>query len=106
MSTVAHDVPSIPVPEPDLRPDEIVARAQALVPMLRAQQDDAERRGYYSEAVHAEFLKAGVSRITQLRRFGGYEFDLKAYLGAMIAMARGDPGTGWCLQLGSGHAWI
>ena len=72
MSTVARDVPSIPVPEPDLTPNEIVARAQALVPMLRAQQDEAEERGFYSEAVHAEFLKAGFSRITQPRRFGGY----------------------------------
>jgi 3-hydroxy-9,10-secoandrosta-1,3,5(10)-triene-9,17-dione monooxygenase len=106
MSTVARDVPSIPVPETDLTPDEIVARAQALVPMLRAQQDEAEQRGFYSEAVHAEFLKAGFYRITQPRRFGGYEFDLKTYLRAMIAIASGDPGTGWCLQLGSSHAWI
>jgi hypothetical protein len=37
MSTVARDVPSIPAPEPGLTPDEIVARAEALVPMLRAQ---------------------------------------------------------------------
>jgi 3-hydroxy-9,10-secoandrosta-1,3,5(10)-triene-9,17-dione monooxygenase len=106
MSTVARDVPSIPVPEPDLTPGEIVARAEALVPMLRAQQDDAERRGFYSEAVHAEFLKAGFYRITQPRRFGGYEFSLKTYLKTMITIASGDPGTGWCLQLGSSHAWI
>src|SRR3954470_4975440 len=106
MSTVARDVPSIPVPEPDLTPDEVVARAQALVPMLRAQQDDAEQRGFYSEEVHAEFLRAGFYRITQPRRFGGYEFDLKTYLRAMIAIASGDPGTGWCLQLGSSHAWL
>ena len=45
MSRVLSDTPSVPVPEPDLTPQEIVARAEALVPMLRAQQDDAERRG-------------------------------------------------------------
>jgi 3-hydroxy-9,10-secoandrosta-1,3,5(10)-triene-9,17-dione monooxygenase len=106
MSGVASDVPSVPVPEPELTPAEIVARAEALVPMLRAQQDEAERRGYYSEAVHQAFLDAGLYRITQPRRFGGYEFDLKTYLRAMIAIASGDPGTGWCLQLGSSHAWI
>lgn len=106
MSTVSSDVPSVPVPEPDLTPEELVARAEALVPMLRAHQDEAEKRGYYSEAVHAEFLRAGFYRITQPRRFGGYEFDLKTYLRTMIAIAGGDPGTGWCLQLGSSHAWI
>jgi 3-hydroxy-9,10-secoandrosta-1,3,5(10)-triene-9,17-dione monooxygenase len=106
MSTVASNVPSVPVPEPDLTPKQIVARAEALVPMLRAQQDDAERRGYYSQAVHEEFLKAGFYRMTQPRRFGGYEFDLKTYLKTMITIASGDPGTGWCLQLGSSHAWI
>ena len=106
MSTVASNVPSVPVPEPDLTPKQIVARAEALVPMLRAQQDDAERRGYYSQAVHEEFLKAGFYRMTQPRRFGGYEFDLKTYLKTMITIASGDPGTGWCLQLASSHAWI
>src|SRR5215210_5744772 len=106
MSRVVSDLPFVPIPEPDLTAKEILARAQALVPMLRAQQDDAEQRGYYSEAVHQAFLDAGLYRMTQPRRFGGYEFDLKTYLRAMIAIASGDPGTGWCLQLGSSHAWI
>jgi 3-hydroxy-9,10-secoandrosta-1,3,5(10)-triene-9,17-dione monooxygenase len=106
MSHVVSDLPSVPIPEPDLTAKEILARAEALVPMLRAQQDEAEQRGFYSEAVHRAFLDAGLYRMTQPRRFGGYEFDLKTYLRAMITIASGDPGTGWCLQLGSSHAWI
>lgn len=106
MSGVASDIPSVPVPEPGLTAGEIVERAEALVPMLRAQQDEAERRGYYGHEVHAQFLKAGFYRMTRPRRFGGYEFDLKTYLRTMIAIGSGDPGTGWCLQLGSSHAWI
>jgi 3-hydroxy-9,10-secoandrosta-1,3,5(10)-triene-9,17-dione monooxygenase len=106
MSSVLSDIPSVPIPEPDLTPKEIIARAEALVPMLRAQQDEAEKRGYYSRAVHEAFLKAGFYRMTQPRRFGGYEFSLKTYLKTMITIASGDPGTGWCLQLGSSHAWI
>jgi 3-hydroxy-9,10-secoandrosta-1,3,5(10)-triene-9,17-dione monooxygenase len=106
MSTAASDIANVPIPEPGLTTTEIVARAQALVPMLREQQDDAEQRGYYSQAVHEAFLKAGFYRMTQPRPFGGYEFDLKTYLRTMIVIASGDPGTGWCLQLGSSHAWI
>jgi 3-hydroxy-9,10-secoandrosta-1,3,5(10)-triene-9,17-dione monooxygenase len=107
MSSIATGLPgSIPVPEPDLTPEEVVARAQAFVPMLRAQQDEAEQRGYYSQAVHEEFQRAGVYRITQPRRFGGYQFDLRTFLRAMVAISSGDPGTGWCVTLGSSHAWM
>jgi 3-hydroxy-9,10-secoandrosta-1,3,5(10)-triene-9,17-dione monooxygenase len=94
----------MPVPEPELRPDEMVARARAFIPRLREQQDDAERRGYYSAELHAQFLEAGFSRILQPRRFGGYEFDLETFLRTMVAISTGDPGTGWGLTLGSSHA--
>ena len=86
--------------------EEMVARAAALVPMLREQQDDAERRGHYGPAVHEEFLRAGFYRMVQPRRYGGLELDLTTFLRAMVQIATGDPGTGWCLTLGSSHAWI
>jgi len=93
-------------PEPDLTPKEIIARAEAMIPMLREQQDEAEERGYYSESVHLEFVRAGFSRICQPRQFGGYEFDLGTFYRTMVAISTGDPGTGWCLTLGSSHAWV
>jgi len=102
----ARAVAAIPLPEPDLTPDEMISRARAMIPMLREQQDDAEARGYYSETVHREFVKAGFSRCMQPRRFGGYEFGLGTFLRTMVAIATGDPGTGWCLTLGSSHAWV
>ena len=64
---------SMKPPEPQLTPEEIVARAEAMIPMLREQQDDAEQRGFYSQDVHERFLSSGFSRILQPRRFGGYE---------------------------------
>jgi 3-hydroxy-9,10-secoandrosta-1,3,5(10)-triene-9,17-dione monooxygenase len=36
---------AIPAPEPSLTPKEIVARAAALRPLLRAQQDENDERG-------------------------------------------------------------
>jgi 3-hydroxy-9,10-secoandrosta-1,3,5(10)-triene-9,17-dione monooxygenase len=96
----------VPAPEPELTPAAVISRAQAMIPMLREQQDDAEERGFYSEAIHEQFVAAGFSRILQPRRFGGYEFDLTTFLKTMVAIATGDPGTGWCLALGSSHAWI
>ncbi len=93
-------------PEPELTPDQIVARARALVPMVREQQDEAERLGHHTEAVEREFVDAGFYRILQPRRFGGYEFDVPTFWKVMLAIASGDPGTGWGLTLGSHHAFV
>jgi 3-hydroxy-9,10-secoandrosta-1,3,5(10)-triene-9,17-dione monooxygenase len=98
--------PEVSPPEPDLTSEEIIARAAALRPMLRDQQDESERRGCYSEEIHAEFLKAGFYRMVQPRRFGGYEFDLPTFWRAMVNISEGDPGSGWCLTLGSHHAFV
>ena len=98
------DLRHVPVPEPNLTPDEMIARATALQPLLRAEQDATERRGVHSEAIHQKFRKAGFYRCLQPRRFGGYEFDVKTYYRIGIEIARGDPSTSWCLIVGAGHA--
>jgi 3-hydroxy-9,10-secoandrosta-1,3,5(10)-triene-9,17-dione monooxygenase len=95
---------TVPVPEPDLTPAKMIERAVALRPRLRAEQDETERRGVHSEALHQEFRKAGFYRAIQPRRFGGYEFDLKNYYRLAIELSRGDPSTGWCVILGAGHS--
>jgi 3-hydroxy-9,10-secoandrosta-1,3,5(10)-triene-9,17-dione monooxygenase len=105
MSTrVDRRAAAVGVPEPNLTPDELIERAVALRPRLRAEQDETERRGVHSEALHQEFRKAGFYRCIQPRRFGGYEFDLKTFYRLAIELSRGDPSTGWCVLLGAGHA--
>jgi 3-hydroxy-9,10-secoandrosta-1,3,5(10)-triene-9,17-dione monooxygenase len=95
---------TVPVPEPSLTPQGLIERAVGLRGRLRAEQDETERRGVHSEALHQEFRKAGFYRAIQPRRFGGYEFDLKTYYRLAIELSRGDPSTGWCVILGAGHA--
>jgi 3-hydroxy-9,10-secoandrosta-1,3,5(10)-triene-9,17-dione monooxygenase len=97
--------PVISAPEPGLTPAEMVARAVALRPLLRAQQDENDARGTYSEELHQAFLKAGFYRITQPRLFGGYEFDLTTFYRVMLEISRGHPGVGWCLALAASHAF-
>lgn len=96
----------VQAPEPDLTAKEIVARAAALKQKIREQQDESEQRGYHSEELHQEFLRAGFYRMLQPRRFGGYEFDLPTFWKAMVKISEGDPGTGWCLTLATHHAWV
>ena len=106
----AHRMDSVhavlPVPELDLTPAELIARAAALRPLLRAQQDENDARGFYSDELHQAFLKAGLYRTVQPRIFGGYEFDVPTFYKAMMEISRGHPGAGWCLTLCASHPFL
>jgi len=45
----------VPVPEPDLAPEAVIGRARALIPAIRAQQDDAERLGHHTPELDRQF---------------------------------------------------
>ena len=94
----------LPQPEPGLTPEQIIQRAVDLRSVLRTDQAQSEERGAYSPEMHERFKQAGFYRILQPRMFGGYEFDLTVFSRVMVEIARGCPGTGWCLTLASGHA--
>jgi len=96
----------LPVPEPDLTPRQLIARAAALRPMVQADADAAEERGTYSDELHREFLKAGLYRTLQPRMFGGYEFSIDTFYRAMLEISWGDPGIGWCLTLCASHPFL
>jgi 3-hydroxy-9,10-secoandrosta-1,3,5(10)-triene-9,17-dione monooxygenase len=104
MSTAPTDAQTTAVPEPDLTPDQLVARAVALRPELIERQADAEQRTYYSDEMHQKFLDAGFYRTYVPRRFGGYEFDVKTMTRIQLELARGDMSTAWCMGLASNHA--
>ncbi|MGO9443854.1 MAG: acyl-CoA dehydrogenase family protein [Thiobacillaceae bacterium] len=91
-------------PEPGLAPEELIARAVNLRAALRDEQAAAEKRGVYSPEMHEAFRRAGFYRTLQPRRYGGYEFDVPTFARLIIEVARGCPGSGWCLCLGAGHA--
>ncbi|MGA5538018.1 acyl-CoA dehydrogenase family protein [Mycolicibacterium nivoides] len=91
------------VPEPDLTPQEAIARAVAMRPVLRENRVNAAEEGAYSKELHEAFDEAGFYRLVQPRKYGGYEFGLETYYRVMVEISRGDPGIGWCLTLGTGH---
>jgi 3-hydroxy-9,10-secoandrosta-1,3,5(10)-triene-9,17-dione monooxygenase len=95
---------AIPVPEPELTPFQIVARARALRERVRAEAAEAEQHGTYSPELHEQFVEAGFHRILQPRRFGGYEFGLDTFYRVIIEISSADAGIGWNLCLGSAHA--
>jgi 3-hydroxy-9,10-secoandrosta-1,3,5(10)-triene-9,17-dione monooxygenase len=99
----AHEVRA---PEPGLTPETIIARARALIPAIREQQDEAERLGHHTAELDKKFTEAGFYRLLQPKRFGGYAFDVLTFWKVIMAVAEGDPGTGWglCLSAQEPHA--
>ncbi|WP_110239633.1 acyl-CoA dehydrogenase [Nocardioides gilvus] len=94
---------TIAQPEPNLRPEELVARAAAMREHLREEQAVTEGRGTFSPETHEMFRSAGFYRTLLPRRFGGYEFDVATFVRMVVEVARGCPGSGWCLCLAAGH---
>jgi 3-hydroxy-9,10-secoandrosta-1,3,5(10)-triene-9,17-dione monooxygenase len=89
-----------------LTAETIIARARALIPAIRDQQDEAEKLGHHTAGLDRAFAEAGFYRMLQPRKFGGYEFGMDTFWKAMLAVSEGDPGTGWAMTLGSHHALL
>jgi 3-hydroxy-9,10-secoandrosta-1,3,5(10)-triene-9,17-dione monooxygenase len=105
-NTEAARSPVLPQPEPDLTAEKLIARAVALRPLLHEQQEENDRRGYYSDAIHEELLRGGFYRILQPRMFGGYEFGLDTYVRVVMELAHGHPASGWCFTLAASHGLV
>jgi len=83
----------MPAPEPGLTPGAVVARARALIPAIREQQDEAEKLGHHTPGLDKNFTDAGFYRMLQPKRFGGYAFGMDTFWKVILAVAEGDPGT-------------
>ena len=94
---------SVEIPDPDLTPDELVARATAMRDTLRARQDECEELGRLPDSTAQDYIDAGFFRVLQPRRFGGYEFGLDTFLRITVELSRGCPSSGWVYGLMAGH---
>jgi 3-hydroxy-9,10-secoandrosta-1,3,5(10)-triene-9,17-dione monooxygenase len=93
-------------PEPDLKPADLLARAEAISATLVDRQAETERRTFYAPDTHQTFAESGLYRIMVPRRYGGYEFGLDTFLRVVMTVARGCPSTGWMYCLGAAHSLL
>lgn len=91
----------------DAAPDAeaLVSRARSLVPALRERAAECEALRRLPDATVHDFLEAGLYRIVQPRRFGGFEHDLTTLARCMVEVPRGCGSSGWVLSLTAAHAW-
>jgi 3-hydroxy-9,10-secoandrosta-1,3,5(10)-triene-9,17-dione monooxygenase len=82
---------------------ELVERAWALVPMLRADAIATERRRTLSQETIRQLFAAGLLRVFQPARFGGWEMDWGVQYDLGRALCRGCPSTAWIVCIVGTH---
>lgn len=86
--------------------DEIVERAANLAPSLGARAAEAEQLRRLPDANVRELQGAGLFKILQARRYGGYQMSLHTHVDAIAAVARGCGSTAWCMGVMHAHSWL
>ena len=85
--------------------DEIVARAAALKPVLRDRQRETERNRRVSDESVADLKAAGLYKILQPKRYGGYEMDFWTFVRAAAEIGAGCGSTAWVYSTAAQHQW-
>jgi alkylation response protein AidB-like acyl-CoA dehydrogenase len=83
-----------------------VAKATALVPLLRAKAAEAERERRIPDEILAALDAAQLFRLRAPRRFGGFECDLRTYMDVVTELGRGCGSTSWIGFISIATAWI
>src|SRR5256885_2844068 len=87
-------------------PADLVARARALIPALAARAAKAEQDRRVPAETIADMQAAGLFRVFQPERWGGYEMDPATYFEIQLALAEGCMSTGWVYGVVGLHPWL
>jgi 3-hydroxy-9,10-secoandrosta-1,3,5(10)-triene-9,17-dione monooxygenase len=85
--------------------EELVRRARALIPMLRARADEVEKNRSVPPDIIEEFKKAGFFRILQPARWGGYEMNPVVFMRVLSELGRGCCSSAWNMMVLGVHNW-
>jgi alkylation response protein AidB-like acyl-CoA dehydrogenase len=86
--------------------DDLIIRAERLIPFLRKRASDADRNSEFSpEAIH-QLREAGFFRILQPAQFGGYGLDPSTLWSVTRQLGRGCGSTAFIISLFAVHCWI
>ena len=84
----------------------LVARARAMIPQIAACGAEARQARRVSASIIAQIEEAGLFRILQPARCGGYEMKPETYYDVLIALAEGDMSVGWVYGVLGVHPWL
>jgi len=84
----------------------LLARAEALVPVLRERAGRTEELRRVPDETIADLHQSGLFRMLQPRRVGGSELPFRAIVELVSAIGRGDASTAWVLANLAAHHWL
>ena len=84
----------------------MIARARAMIPMLRERAPQGERERRLPKETIADMQAAGLFKVLQPRRWGGYELDILTYYEIQMALGEGDMSVAWVYGVVSVHPWF
>jgi resorcinol 4-hydroxylase (FADH2) len=76
-------------------PDELVDRARAMVPEIRALAEETERNREISPHIIQKFRDAELLRTCRPKEFGGFEYDGETALRIALTISAACASTGW-----------
>jgi len=74
---------------------ELVSRARALIPLLRERAAEDERNRKVDPDTVRRMKEAGLFRVLQPKRWGGYELGQRAFAEVQMALGEGDMSVAW-----------
>jgi 3-hydroxy-9,10-secoandrosta-1,3,5(10)-triene-9,17-dione monooxygenase len=86
--------------------DEIIARARAMISVLAKRAPDGERERRLPKETIAEMQAAGLFKVLQPKRWGGYEMDMGTYYEVQMALGEGDMSVAWVYGVVGIHPWF
>jgi len=90
---------------PPVTPEVLIERARALVPKLIERGREADRAVRIPDETIAEMKAAGLFRVMQPHRYGGYEMSPRVFYEAQLALAEGCMSTAWVYGVLGVHPW-
>jgi 3-hydroxy-9,10-secoandrosta-1,3,5(10)-triene-9,17-dione monooxygenase len=85
--------------------DEIMRRVAAISPTLSVHAHECDVARMLTAESMAAMVKAGMFRIPQPRRVGGYELSLRTLADAVTSLSEACPSSGWVLMVMGAHHW-
>jgi len=80
------------------RPEELVARAKAMVPEIRELAEETERNRTIAPHIIGKIRDAELLRTCRPKEFGGFEYDPVVALEIALAVSAACASTGWALN--------
>ena len=79
-------------------PDELVERARAMVPEIRALAEETERNRTIAPHIIKKFREAELLRTSRPKEFGGFEHDGETALRIALTISAACASTGWAVN--------